>query len=302
MLRSFEKTLKHNEFSLTAPATREYWQQLDIASIYTALVNCIINIDCATSLPRHEKIIQLLQIVSGRVKNLGNNEMINCCLAFILDDDPLLKPEHDIAQQYMKTRAMISFHLEHFQDAATYAGLLGDKYFLLHSEEADIEAMHYNRVAGFAYEQCGKVSEACQHYNHYIYSTIIYASDDNEFLYVLKYLVKHRALLITGDITNSLIERLNGDEDELKMELEILLLEAVNFEAGSEHDTYYDYVKTTAEFGMIMAADALVESSSKVVSWMKFFSVVDKNSSNEDNQKIQAYLDYYESIKKAPGK
>lgn len=183
---------------------------LALPDIYKHLAKPIIYIDCLTALPNHENIIELLQSAAARLKNIQSPGMNMYCVHFLLNQAIHVPAVYNTPQQFMKCKAMVSFHLGHFREATIYAGTLGLKYFCLPSTDHDMDCSHFNKIAGIAYEQIGNIEKACLHYNYFVYTGRRHhdPSTIEELLHALAFLLQHHALIISPDIRSQLIDLL----------------------------------------------------------------------------------------------
>jgi len=79
-----------------------------------------------------------------------------------------ISPFPDNPEHYLQLRAVVSFYLKDYETAAKVAGILGNVYFASAQYERDWHSVHFNSLAGMAYEKLGDSEKACHHFKQFL--------------------------------------------------------------------------------------------------------------------------------------
>lgn len=205
MLRNQMTRTKKNEYGLKyedggvekdVPVDLEFWKSLSIKAIKSGLWRPLMTIDSLTELPAHPNLRAVLQNISKRLDDSLTEAMAHECLAFALDS----KNAHyaygqgQAGEPFLQLRAIVSYYLGNYEEAAKYAGLLGDVYYANHHSETDWKSGHFNQLAGMAYRECGDTEKACRYFQQYVDTNC--SHEVNEHLIALKYLLDNNSLIL----------------------------------------------------------------------------------------------------------
>lgn len=205
-----KQNLKKNPISLAAiPSDWIFWETLGLAHIRTLLSKALLFIDGLTALPEHPNLPELMANALKCVNNYATEDMLKDCIKFLSATD--IRDSHlPHVEAFMQLKGILSFYTGDIVEAAKYAGIMADAYFINHRMESDFLSNLFNRIAAIEYARMGNVDKACHHYNQYLTLTGGSRFTPEEVYAAMKYLLTHKQLVRCVD-TQYLIEKMQDE-------------------------------------------------------------------------------------------
>lgn len=182
----------------TLPVDKKYWQDKDIQDIRKLLWDALIVKGAHLALPEHDNLHALLTVINHRLRECAQ-----------------------LSEEYLQVSAIVNFYLGNYAEAAQFAGVLGDTYFLRAPQDADVPSSHFNQIAALAYQEINNEAEASHHWNQYLNDKIGSSHRPAEVHAATAYLLRNRTLVCTSGLLNMLrvMARHCGDDKDLSASL-----------------------------------------------------------------------------------
>jgi hypothetical protein len=289
MLRKTDCKLKPNPLSL-ALLTKDpdFWKGLSISEIWKLLLRALTFKDGLTALPDHDDLKGLLKVISERLQSFATKELLTSCKKFVAH---VCRSDTDDGQFYLQLIAIVHFYRGHYAQAAKYAGLLADAYFISGVLETDFLSAHFNKLAGIACQLDGDTQKACHYYNQYVMHTINAKHSPEEVLAATQYLLEHNALVVTRDTLTHLHRMSEAVMPNLalKLEYEILTKKVKKMKPVSNQPPY-DVLVAGAKANLTQTTHDILDKQLQILEQARFYALnIGEVNKEIDPQALQKF-------------
>lgn len=191
----------------TLPADKKLWQDKDIQDIRKLLWDALIVKGAHLALPEHDDLHALLTVINDRLQECVTNDVVK---------------NSQLSEDFLQVSAIINFYLGNYAEAAQFAGVLGDTYFLRAPQDADVPSSHFNQIAALAYQEMDQAEEACHYFNQYLNDKIGPSHRPADVQAAAAYLLQNGMLMCTPSLLRVLQIMANGCGEDKQLSASLM--------------------------------------------------------------------------------